>query len=59
MALRAVVSERCSKPSTVLLDMVLDGKSTRAVPGPITVFPVRNLTDVLLLDYVLSFTGVN
>ena len=26
-------------------------------PGLIGVFPVRNLTDVLLLDYVLSFPG--
>ena len=57
IALQTVASLRYVELSTDLLDTILMRETTLAGPGLVGVFPVRNLTDALHLDYVLSFVG--
>jgi hypothetical protein len=58
MSRRPVVSKRYGKPNIERFRHSPGGETTQSRPGLIGVFPVRNLTDVLLLDYVLSFPSV-
>ena len=55
MTLLTVASRLEGKPSIDRFRPGLEWQTTHSGSGLIGVFPVRNLTDVLLLDYVLSF----
>ena len=56
MVLRTRVSKQYDTPGIRLLDTVLNKRPSISDLVSLASAPVRNLTDVLLVDYVLSFT---